>query len=187
MPGTTSTGITYPCGGDTMTCAALQTYADTLQAAITNTQALVTSALNPPRVYVLRPVGSPQIVAVGVTTPFTYTSVYYDTATMFNIGAPTILTITSAGTYLVNMTGTVISFPTTLTSLRLAILVNGVEVAFGKSDAGTSTASANTPFNVSAMPISMVPGDQISTSILFTGSGNMSASAQLAATRISTT
>ena len=183
MPGSTSLGITYPCSGDTIDPAVLQTYAETTQDAIDATQALVDLALSPPTVFVQT---SPsQSTAAGVTSVMTYGAVVYDTAAMFNIGSPTLITIQSAGTYLVNCWNFRNNSPTTLTSARAAILLNGSERAFHKGDDGTSTNNAPSPFMVSAVLPSLVVGDQITTTSLFTGSGNMLVTHYVSVTKIS--
>lgn len=182
MPASTPTGITYPCGGENLTCESMATYATTLQTSINATQALVTSALSPPRVLVTRRSPSPQLVAAGATTLFSFTEEMYDTAAMWDIAAPTAVIIPSSGTYLVALQAAIFAFPTTLTSLRLAILLNGVEIAYQKHDEEVSSG-----FYISAMPISLVAANQITASVLFTGTGNATFTAQMSVIRISTT
>lgn len=181
MP-TTSTGITYPCSGDNISCEDLKTYATTLQAAINDTQELVTEALSPPRVLTTRRGTSPQLVAAGASTLFSFTAEQYDTAAMWDITVPTAVIIPSRGTYLASLQASVFNFPTTYTSLRLAILLNGVEIAYGKHDE-----EASSGFFVSAMPISLVAANQLTASVLFTGTGNATFTAQFSVIRISTT
>lgn len=182
MPATTSTGIVYPCGGENITCAAMENYAVSLQTSINATQALVTSALQPPRVMATRRSPNPQLVAAGATTLYSFTEEQYDTASMWTLASPTLVTIPSSGTYLASLQSNVFNFPTTFTSLRLAILLNGVEIAFQKHD---EEASSN--FFVSAMPISLVAGNQLTANVLFTGTGNATFTALFSVIRISTT
>lgn len=170
-----------------MTCASLQTYAETVQDALDATQALIDDRLNPPAVWVRRSFSAGQAISAGVTLVLSYAEVMYDTDTMFNLVAPTLITIFSPGTYLVNLESNIGAVPATLTSYRIAILVNGAEVAYYKSDAGTGTNSASQPIFVSAMPISLVPGDNITTTALFTGTGAGTNSHYLSVMRISTT
>lgn len=184
MPGMTSLGITYPCSGETIDPAVFQTYAETTQDAIDATQALVTLAFEPPTVLV--GTASPfQVVAAGATTTIAYQNVTYDTAGMYNAGTPTLITVQSNGTYLANLWYSRISPATTETSTRAAILVNGAEVAYAKSDDGTGTFSAATNFMVSAVIPSLIIGDQITTTFLFTGTGNMTVRHNVSVTKIS--
>jgi len=185
MP-TTPLGIVYPCSGATIDCDDLAAYAQSTQDAISNTQALITSVLRPPAVWVRRPFGGGQVIAPGVTTVMSYTEEMYDTAGMFSLGSPTLLVVRQAGTYLVNCQTQRTSSPATLTSSRAAILLNGVEQAYQKADGGTSAFNTNDPQYVSAMLASLVVGDQITTTCLFTGTGNMGMAHIVSATRIST-
>jgi hypothetical protein len=185
MPATTPLGIQYPCSGEQIDCDALETYAETTQQAITDTQALVTQALNPAATWVRR--AAAQAIAVNVSTAVSFDQEMYDTSGMFTLGAPTVLTVVTPGTYLVNFGGQVSSFPTTLTSLRFALALNGTEVAYAKSDAGTASIGANGPMYVSQLLPSLSAGNTISANVLFTGSGSLGIAAYMAATLVSTT
>lgn len=185
MP-TTPLGITYPCSGSQIDCDALSDYANSAQVAITGTQRLVAQALRPPAVWVRRPFGSGQVIAAGVSTVMSYTEEMYDTADMFTLAAPTLITISQPGTYLVNCQTQRTSSPATLTSSRASILLNGVEQAYQKSDGGTSAFNANDPQYVSTILTSLVVGDQVTTACLFTGTGNMGMAHIVSCTRIST-
>lgn len=188
MPGMTSLGIVYPCGGDTIDTGVFADYAESTQTALTATQALVDDALQPPMVWA-RTDSAGQVVAAGATTVMTYAqaTLMYDTAAMYNAGTPTLITIPEAGTYLANCWVTLSGSATTETSHRAAILVNGVEFAFHKQDVGTFAGgtSAPLPFFVSAMLPSLAAGAQITTTHLFTGTGNATLQHSLAVTKIS--
>lgn len=186
MPAT-PLGIVYPCSGETIECDPLTEYATSTQAAITATQRLVNAALRPPAVWVRRVFGAGQTVAPGVATVMTYLEEMYDTASMFDPAVSTSnIVITQPGTYLVNCNTRRTVSPTTLTSLRTAILLNGTEFAFQKSDGGTSAFNANDPQYVSAMMPSLIAGDIITTTCFFTGTGNMGMAHVVSCTRIST-
>lgn len=187
MPASTPLGIVYPCSGENIDCTTFGDYADSVQAAITNTQSGVNDALHPPSVWVRRTVGTGgTVVAPGVTTTITYAEVMYDTAGMFTLASPSIITITRFGTYLVSC-GTQRTNPTpaTLTSSRAAILVNGQERAYQKSDAGTSSFAANDPQYLTALLPGLFIGDQITTTCLFTGTGNMGMAHTVSVLRVS--
>lgn len=185
MPGTTPLGITYPCGGDTIDPAAFQTYAETTQGAISVIQAQVDEALRPDMVWV-RTISAGQNVVAGATTTIGYGLVMYDTAGMFNLATPTIVTIQSAGTYLANCFYTRNGLATTETSSRIAILVNGAEFGAMKIDGGTAAPfSAAEPYLASALLIGLSPGDQVTSTHLFTGSGNHNIRHALAVTKVS--
>jgi hypothetical protein len=184
MPGMTSLGITYPCGGDTLDSAAFQTYADTTQDALDATQSLIDSAFSPPTVLVATsPPG--QVIAAGVTATMAYQDVTYNAFAMYNAGSPTLITIQSAGTYLVNLWSSRTVQPTTHTSSRAAILLGGVEQAYHKSDDGTASFSAAPQFMVSAVLPGLSVGNQITTTFLFTGTGNITVRHSVSVTKIS--
>lgn len=182
---TTPLGIDYPCGGETIDCDTLADYANSTQAAINDTQITASTVSRPPAAFVRR--STAQTTAPGVTATISFNQAMYDTDSMFSLGAPTLVTVNSAGTYLVNLTGSVFSFSTTLTSLRWAIALNGVEVAYYKSDAGTASIGANTPMYVSQLLVSLAAGSTISATTLFTGTGSLGVVSSMAVTRVSTT
>lgn len=185
MPGSTPVyGIAYPCSGDTINPTLFQDYAESVQDALTEVSNLADQLLNPPAVLV-RQIGGGQSIAAGVTTVATYTVITYDTAAMFNLATPTTVTITQPGTYVANYRLRLFAFPTTLNSFRGAILVNGVEVAYNKSDESTGAFNVDTPMWISAMLPSLVAGDTITTNALFVGTGNMQIEPYLAVTRFS--
>jgi len=140
---------------------------------------------SPPAVWVRQFLS--QTIAAGVATALSYDLEGYDTAGMFTLAAPTVLTVTQPGTYLVNLIADWGSFAGTFTSARAAILRGGTEWAFLKSDAGTVAGTANDPLFVTALLTGMAAGEQISTTALFTGTVTATVFATLTATRISTT
>lgn len=186
MPGSTPLGIVYPCGYEAIDPAALAEYAQTTQDALNTAQAVVDEALDPPAIYTATDFAGFSI-AVGVTTAIPYAAVRtpYDPTVMFNAGTPTILTVTVGGTYLVNLVWTRTSAPTTQTSSRVAILLNGAERAAMKQDMGTASFIQGVQWYCSALLPGLVPGDQVSTTHLFTGSGNMGVRHAIDVTRIS--
>jgi hypothetical protein len=186
VPDTTPLGITYPCATDTIGLSVLQEYAESTQDALDAAQAVVDEALDPPAIYTATDFTGFSIAA-GVTTaiPYATARTAYDPTVMFNSASPTILTVTVGGTYLVNLVWTRTSIPAGQTSSRIAILVNGVERAYMKQDMGTAAFIQGTQWYCSALLPSLVPGDQISTTHLFTGAGNMGVRHAIDVTRIS--
>lgn len=186
MPASTPVyGITYPCSGDTIDPTIFATHAISIQAALAQVSALETQLLEPPAALVRQNLGT-QSIAAGVTTVATYDFVVYDTAAMFNSGTPTLLTITQPGTYVANFQLRMFSAPTTLTSFRAALRLNGAEVSYVKSDDSTVAFGVDTPMWTSALLPFLVAGDTISTTALFTGTGNMPIATLLSLTRLST-
>jgi hypothetical protein len=173
MPGTTpEMGIVYPCSGETIGLDAITTYANTTQDAITEVQALQSALLRPPAAFVRR-AAVPQSVGVGVSTAATFEAEGYDTDGLFNLAAPGQFTVRSAGTYMANYNFQLVAQPTTLTSMRVSIQVNGVEFAYEKSDEGTGAFNSDDGIWISALLPSLVVGDVVTFVILFTGSGNL--------------
>lgn len=186
MPGMTPLGIVYPCGDDTIDPDVFAQYASTTQDALTATDVIALKVTRPPAAQVSR-FSAVQSIAAGVSTAVSWTTEYYDTDGLFTLASPTILTVQSAGTYMVSNKLTEVSNPTTGTSLRQAILLNGVERGFNKSDGLTGAYGYAAPQWVSAFLINLVAGDQVSVNILFTGTGNMGIWAHTSITRLSTT
>lgn len=184
MPGTTSLGIIYPCGGDTIDPGVFQDYAESTQDALDATQALIDEAFGPPTVLVATDTPG-QVIAAGVTATVAYQNLTYDTAAMWNAGTPTLITVQSPGTYLVNLWSTRTVQPTTQTSARAAILVGGVERVAHKSDDGTASFSASPAFMVSSIFTGLLVGDQITSTFLFTGTGNITIRHSISVTKIS--
>lgn len=180
----TSLGIVYPCGGETIDPGVFEEYADTTQDALAATDAIALQVTRPPAAQVARFFFS-QSIAAGVSTAISWNTERYDTGGLFTLASPTVLTVQSAGTYMVSNWLTEVSNPTTGTSLRQAILVNGSERAFNKSDALTGSFGYSGEQWVSALLINLVVGDQISVNVLFTGTGNMGIWASTAITKLS--
>jgi hypothetical protein len=173
-------GITYPCSGETINPGVFATHTQTMQDAISEVAALQASLLGPPAVLVRRAAFF-QLVTASVTTAATFEAECYDTDSMFDVGSPGQLTVRSAGTYLVNYN---LLFGGSVNSVRVAILVNGVEFAYEKSDEGTSAVDAS--IWVSALLPSLAVGSVIIFNIFFTGAGNLSGLGIASATRLST-
>ncbi len=184
MPAETPLGIVYPCAVDTIDCSVFADFANSVQEAISETEAIVADALRPPAVLVRH--STSQTIPVGVSTALSYAQEMYDTAAMFDLGSPTLFTVTQPGSYLVSLIADWGSFAGTFTSSRGAILRNGVEVAFQKADSGTVAGTASDPQYVTALLAGMAAGEQISSTVLFTGTVTANVFATFSATRVST-
>jgi hypothetical protein len=80
-----------------------------------------------------------------------------------------VFTLQSSGSYLVSLHVSNLSFPTTFTSQRGAVLLAGVEQIWGKlPEAGTAQGGQ---FWVSGHLVSAVAGQQVSCTYLWTGTG----------------
>jgi hypothetical protein len=185
MPGTTpEMGIVYPCEGENIDPGVFATYADTTQAAISEVEALEASLLRPPAVFVRR-ASAFQSIAAGASTSASFEGEGYDTDNMFTLVSPAQITVQSAGTYVASYNFQLGSQPTTLTSTRLSIQVNGVEFAYEKSDEGTGAFNSDDGMWISALLPSLLVGDVITFVILFTGTGNLGTIGIATVTRMS--
>lgn len=160
-------GITTPCLGEVITVAALQTYASDVESALSTVWAKGTAALSPPAVLVANNFG--QTVATGATTTLSYDTESYDRGNMFNPATPTIVTIPEAGTYYATLKILLFSLPTTPTSIRLALLVAGAEVAFEETQGNGTTIQPSNAFSVSALLPTLAAATQITGTTLLTG------------------
>jgi hypothetical protein len=95
----------------------------------------------------------------------TWSSAAWDTDGMFSAGSPTILTVNTAGLYVVTFTGAGEASPT-LTRVLAAIMKNGTTVAFQESY-GNSTGNTGY-FSMSAV-LSVAVSDTIGANVGFTG------------------
>lgn len=184
MPDTTSLGIVYPCSGEQISLAALQNYATTTQAALAATDVIVNAALNPPYALVRRAVTA-QLVPAGATTTVSFDVEVVDTAGEFTLASPTQLVVPSNGSYLASVQVQMVGQPTTLTSYRGAILINGAEVAYRKSDQKASAFGPTALFFIASFVPALVAGDIYTTTQLFTGTGNLSANSMMSLTKVS--
>ncbi|MEU2510359.1 hypothetical protein ABZ621_37515 [Streptomyces sp. NPDC007863] len=103
MPGTTPRGYDYPFYGEMQDFPAqIQALATDIDADVQSLYTANTTARNAPTAVVSN---LSQTIPTGVQTTITFTDELYDNAGMVNIaGAPTVVTITSTGLYLVSGT-----------------------------------------------------------------------------------
>lgn len=167
MPASTPLGITYPCSGETINPAALRTYAQTTQAAISAVQATAEDALYPPAAQGRR-IFTQQNINAGVSTQMTWETEVYDSDAMTTAGSGT-FTIQTFGTYVISVQIRNANQPLNFTSVRIAILVNGVEVAAHKTDAGATAGFASDRLYTANLAPSLPPGTIVTANALYTG------------------
>lgn len=171
MPASTPNfGIVYPCGGDTIDPAVFRTYADTTQTALNTVQTLINTVPFPPAVMVRR-AAADQVIGFGAATVMSFDTEAYDRGGMWSPGLPTLIVLPANGTYMATFQAYVVVEPaTTFTSFRVAINVNGVEVAAQESDAG-STGKPAYPLVTSLLIPATTIGTPVTATVLITGSG----------------
>ena len=168
MPASTAVyGITYPCGGDTIDADVFATFASSLDAALTQGAADIAEATERPNAQVQGPFTS-QSVTVNVATTLTYIDEIYDNDAMADLTVNNDrLTVQESGAYLV-WGGYSLSGFTTLSSLAVILLVNGIERGRHKSRAPSFSGDGQVDLT---MPMSLVAGDFIQAQALWTGTG----------------
>lgn len=170
MPGATPVyGITYPCGGDTINAAVMQSFSDTLNAALVRAAAEMAETTDRPNAQIRYAIGgTAPTAAVGVATNVTYAAELYDNDNMADIVTnPDRLTVQTGGVYAVSSTFS-LSNVTTLTGLTLIITVNGVEVGRWKTRVVVGGTFGECTL---AIPVDLFPGDVVRTQVLWTGTG----------------
>lgn len=167
MP-TTSLGIVYPCLDPLVNPADFAIFATTTEAAVAATDALTPALLR--RDFVKAQAVNPN-TATGVTSTVSWTDpgATNNPNAMFNAGAPTVFTVQSAGSYLASLHVHNLAFPTTITLLRGAVLLAGVEQIWAKwPQPGTASVGS---FHVDGHIISAAVGQQITCTFLWVGTG----------------
>lgn len=179
MPGTTSLGVSYPCAGEAITLATLQGFSNSVESALVATNTIATDALYPDavRLYTLN-----QTLTANVTAAASWFAAEYDRGGLWNPGSPTIVTIQSPGTYMIGAEVD-ISSPPTLTAMRMAILVNGVEKAVEKSQSNTSPWISG-ELHVTYLAPVLTAGTQITVNLLYTGTGTDNSNSNLTVTQV---
>lgn len=162
MPDTPVFAITYPCEGSSITMQDFYDFATTVEAAVVGVDALATEAVLPPNVSVQLSLAG---VALNVATDITYVSEDWDSAA---IAAPpaTALTVPADGMYFVPFYAGVSGFAT-LTSMRAAISVNGVNQYAFKFAPNSGTPNRSVPHGL----LRLAAGDLVRCNFLWTGTG----------------
>jgi len=173
-------GITVPCVTEAVNPSNFELLARGTEAAISTVDASATTALLRPAVLLRNTAGTPFTVGVPVVVSFNTEDV--DTNGMWTAAAPTIVTINTAGTYLVTVVcSTNLS---NNTSHKCEILLNGNPISSFKSGPGFAGTSPPTPIPVEILQRFAV-ADQITVRVTITGTDNFSTFPQLAAVLVS--
>lgn len=164
----TSLGITFPCTG-LVSLVDFSSQATTTEAALVATNALTPALLN--RDFV-RAQGINPNIAVNVSTTVSWAtpSATNNPNGMFNAGSPTLFTLQSSGSFLVSVHVGHLTFATTHTSQRGAVLLGGVEQIWAKMPQDGTGADGG-GFWVCGHLISATAGQQITCTYLWTGTG----------------
>ena len=173
-------GITAPCIGDPITVPVLQGHVTTTEAALQVVTATGTKARLRP--YAVVSGSSAYTVGVPVIPPFS--NEILDTDNMWNVGSPTVLTINTAGTYVVSFQCST-NMINTNTSHKGEILLNGNPIATTKTGTGTAGNQPPNPITLEILAPLLVPGDTLSVRVTITGVGNDSTFPTLAASLVS--
>lgn len=168
MPTTVPYGISFPCLGPAIQVSDFYNYAATTEAALSTVNALTPQLLQREFVKAGAILPNQAVNTVGTASWITPTTANNPNG-MFNPGSPTVFTLQSSGSFLVDLHVANLDFPTTLTSARGAVLLNGVEQIWGKMGGPSSAGSIQ--FFVSGLIVSATAGQQISATWLWTGTG----------------
>lgn len=168
MPQTDHYAIDYPCLGPVISLSDFSAYATDVEAALVTVNAQTIPLFN--RDYVAAQALNPAS-ASGVTNTISWNTppASSNPNGMFNAGSPTLFTLQSSGSFLVSLHITGSGFATE-TSLRGAVLVNGVEQLWGKIGGPVSNVNS---FWVSGTLVSVTVGSAVTCTVLFTGTGNI--------------
>jgi hypothetical protein len=190
MPGSTPNyAIPFPCGPDTINTGVFASYAQGVQSALTAVNGVQSQLLRPPAALIRRSTVA-QSIPAGAATAATFEYEGYDTDNLYDPAVSNAqFQIRTAGSYLISYGYSASGLPTTLTSIRTAIVLNAgvAELAYSKSDEGAGAFNVDNEFWISAFAPSLARNDLISFQILFTGTGNMSVIGTASIVRLSTT
>lgn len=163
MPATPIYGIVYPCSGETIDPSVLADFARSLDAALAQGTSDLARVTNRPNAQMTATAS--QLVAINTTTSLTFATEVYDNDTMIDLAASTtVLTVRTAGAYLVWGSYRMTSGFATLTSTVVIITVNGVEVA------REVTTTSDLEFGVT-VPLNLLVGDTVGLQARWNGTG----------------
>lgn len=167
MPTTDPYGIYYPCLLPLVSPSDFAQFATTTETALAQVNALTPALLQ--RDYVAASAILPnQAVGVTGTASWITPSATNNPSGMFNPASPTVFTLQSSGSFLVTLHISNLSSPTTLTSIRGAVQLGGVDQIWGKLGGPTN---GSIQFSASGLVVSAAVGQQISATFLWTGTG----------------
>lgn len=155
--------------GEAIELADFQNYATAVDNAISSVSAAAQKARVRPAatVYYLNSTA----YTAGVAVIPSFSQVIIDTDNMFSLASPTILTVNTAGTYVVSFLSST-NMVSTNTSHKAEILLNGATAATMKGGTGIAGANPPNPLTVYALLPKLVAGNTISVRVTITGVGN---------------
>jgi len=180
MPHTTNTfSIVSPCLTEAVSPTSFELLARGTESAISVVSATATTALLRPAVLLN---GASNAFTVGVPLVVSFASETLDTDNMWSSGAPTIVTVNTAGTYLI----TVINNANLQnnSSHKCELLVNGNAVCTVKSGPGIAGTAPPSALMLAA-GLRLLVADQITVRTTITGVDNNSTFPTLGATLVS--
>jgi hypothetical protein len=165
MPASTPIyGITYPCGGDTIDSAVLETFARSVDAALAQGRADLARATGRPNALVYTTTSQAVVINTATELGFDGSSSDYDNDDMVNLSTNNGPAIVTPGAYLVWGELWITDGFTTLTSASAIITVNGIERA------RHITSSDDIDYAVT-VPLLLAAGDVVELQALWTGTG----------------
>lgn len=165
MPSSTAIyGITYPCSGDTIDPAALATFANTLNDALTQGQTELEQVTSRPNAQMSATAS--QAVVINTSTDLTFATEVYDNDDIVDLGVSTsALIIQTAGAYFIWGAFRLVSGFATLTSVNVILTVNSIE-------RGRVITSNDDDVNFElSMPMNLEVGDLVRMQARWTGTG----------------
>lgn len=174
--------IPVPCLSDVVTTSVWSSFALAVEGDLAAVGTVATRALLRPAAVVQNTTGTAYTAGVAVIPSFQ--SEILDTDNMFTLAAPTVLTVNTAGTYLITLESST-NLASANTSHKAEILINGASVAQSKGGSAITGNQPPNPLDVAVLAPLLVVGNTISCRITVTGVGNASTFPLLSATLIS--
>ena len=160
--------MTIPCETDPISLSAMATFAQQTDSGLATVEALADRVTHRP--FVAAQANGPAGVSNAVVATLTFfpPSAALNPDGMFNPATPTIFTLPENGSYAISMwVGQITA--TSVTSVRAAILVAGVEIAWQR---WAGTTNSGPEFEISGLAISATAGQQVTFQKVFTGTGS---------------
>lgn len=173
MPASTPLGIIYPCAGDTIDPGAFQDYAESVQDVIEDVQENFTETAEFPNALQARRLAVQNFNA-GVSTTLVFdTQAYNSFPAAITFAAPSSnIILQQAGTYLIGAHLRVSQQPANMSSVRISILLNGVEAAYFKSDSGSVAGTTNTEIATNVLAASIIVPTTVTVNSIYTGAAS---------------
>lgn len=159
--------MTIPCETDPISLSAMNTFAQQADAGLATVEALADRVTHRP--FVSAQAGGPSGIANAVVTTLVWNTpgAAFNAYGMFNPATPTVFTLSENGSYAITF-WVANNTATTITSVRAAILVAGVEIAWQRWAGATN---AGPEFEISGIAVGATAGQQVTFQKVFTGTG----------------